>query len=87
MEPAWPSRFVSFPIVLSIDLDTHLSQHVATYQPSQMPPSGTSTRVSYVVSRQIKLPKGFRTANQGLPDRRGSLITYYAEQYKNEKTY
>ena len=85
MEPAWPS--LSFPIVLSIELKTHLLSTSQLTSRARCPPSGTSIRVSYVVSRQIEVPKGFRTANQGLPDRRGWLIIYYAEQCKNEKTY
>ena len=59
-----------FPIVLSIELETHLLTSQLTSQ-ARCPPSETSIRVSYVVSRQIEVPKGFRTANQGLPDRRG----------------
>ena len=72
MEPARPSRFLSFPVVLSIDLETHLPSTSQLTSEPDAPPSATNIPVSYVVSRQIEVPKGFRIANQGLPDRRGS---------------
>ena len=63
MEPVWPS--LSFPIVLSIDLETHFLSTSQLTSRVRCPPSGTKIPVSWLVSRQIKVPKGFRAAKSG----------------------
>ena len=47
MEPAWPSQFLSFPVVLSTDLETHLPSTSQLTSRARCPPSGTKIPVSW----------------------------------------